>query len=91
LPEVEVEKTAKKAFKSYPIGFLHLDIAEVRTEEGKPGHRRLRDCPDAQRSKRSVSLDAASRTRVVDLIAERREAARRFATRIIDVSGFATT
>ena len=22
-------------FKSYPIGYFHLDIAEVRTEEGK--------------------------------------------------------
>ncbi len=34
LPEVEGEKPAKKAFKKYPIGF-HIDIAEVRTEEGK--------------------------------------------------------
>jgi transposase-like protein len=25
----------KKKFKSYPIGYFHLDIAEVRTEEGK--------------------------------------------------------
>jgi transposase InsO family protein len=35
LPQVDGEKTPKKAFKSYPIGFFHLDIAEVRTEEGK--------------------------------------------------------
>ncbi len=35
LPEVEGEKAAKKKFKSYPIGFFHIDIAEVRTEEGK--------------------------------------------------------
>ena len=34
LPEVEGSKP-RKAFKSYPIGFFHLDIAEVRTEEGK--------------------------------------------------------
>jgi len=34
LPKVE-GATPKKAFKSYPIGFFHLDIAEVRTEEGK--------------------------------------------------------
>jgi len=25
----------KKKFKTYPIGFFHIDIAEVRTEEGK--------------------------------------------------------
>jgi hypothetical protein len=25
----------KKKFKIYPIGFFHIDIAEVRTEEGK--------------------------------------------------------
>ena len=34
LPEVDGTKP-KKAFKAYPIGFLHLDIAEVRTEAGK--------------------------------------------------------
>ena len=28
-------KPAKKKFKTYPIGFFHIDIAEVRTEEGK--------------------------------------------------------
>ena len=26
---------AKKRFKAYPIGYFHIDIAEVRTEEGK--------------------------------------------------------
>lgn len=35
LPEVEGDKPAKKAFKSYPIGFFHIDIAEVHTAEGK--------------------------------------------------------
>jgi transposase InsO family protein len=35
LPEIEGKKASKKKFKSYPIGFLHIDIAEVRTEEGK--------------------------------------------------------
>jgi hypothetical protein len=35
LPEVEGDKTPKKKFKPYPIGFFHIDIAEVRTEEGK--------------------------------------------------------
>jgi transposase InsO family protein len=35
LPDVEGEKGTKKRFKSYPIGFFHIDIAEVRTKEGK--------------------------------------------------------
>ena len=35
LPEVEGDKPAKKKFKRYPIGFFHIDIAEVRTAEGK--------------------------------------------------------
>jgi transposase InsO family protein len=32
---VEGDKPAKKKFKSYPIGYFHIDIAEVRTAEGK--------------------------------------------------------
>jgi transposase-like protein len=35
LPEVEGDKPAKKKFKAYPIGFFHVDIAEVQTAEGK--------------------------------------------------------
>src|SRR3989304_6288505 len=35
LPEVEGDKPDKKKFKAYPIGYFHIDIAEVRTEEGK--------------------------------------------------------
>ena len=35
LPEIAGDKVAKKPFKRYPIGYFHLDIAEVRTEEGK--------------------------------------------------------
>src|SRR3974377_1043425 len=31
LPEVEGAKASKKRFKQYPIGFFHIDIAEVRT------------------------------------------------------------
>ncbi len=34
LPNVEGSKP-KKAFKAYPLGFFHIDIAELRTEEGK--------------------------------------------------------
>lgn len=35
LPEVTGDKPGKKKFKSYPIGYFHIDIAEVRTAEGK--------------------------------------------------------
>jgi hypothetical protein len=35
LPEIEGEKPIKKKFKSYPIGYVHVDIAEVHTREGK--------------------------------------------------------
>ena len=35
LPEIEGETTAKTKFKSYPIGFFHIDLAEVRTAEGR--------------------------------------------------------
>jgi transposase-like protein len=35
LPAIEGDKPQKKKFKSYPIGYFHIDIAEVHTEEGK--------------------------------------------------------
>ncbi|WP_026258952.1 IS481 family transposase [Uliginosibacterium gangwonense] len=35
LPEVEGDKPAKKKFKAYPIGYFHIDIAEVQTDEGR--------------------------------------------------------
>ncbi|MSP67622.1 MAG: IS481 family transposase [Alphaproteobacteria bacterium] len=35
LPDASGGKPEKKKFKSYPIGFFHIDLAEVRTEEGK--------------------------------------------------------
>lgn len=34
LPKEKVPK-GKKRFKSYPIGYFHIDIAEVQTEEGR--------------------------------------------------------
>jgi transposase len=34
-PETEGDKPAKKRFKPYPIGSFPIDIAEVRTEQGK--------------------------------------------------------
>ncbi len=35
LPETGGDKPVRKRFKAYPIGFFHIDIAEVRTEQGK--------------------------------------------------------
>src|SRR5271156_1779535 len=35
LPEIEGDKPSKKKLKSYPIGYFHIDIAEVQTAEGK--------------------------------------------------------
>jgi transposase InsO family protein len=36
LPDMDGDKKPKrKKFKQYPIGYFHIDIAEVRTEEGK--------------------------------------------------------
>jgi transposase InsO family protein len=35
LPQVEGEASPKRKFKAYPIGDFHIDIAEVRTAQGK--------------------------------------------------------
>lgn len=35
LPDVEGDRPAKKKFKTYQIGYFHIDVAEVRTEQGK--------------------------------------------------------
>tara|TARA_R110001599_G_scaffold283164_1_gene484985 strand:- start:3 stop:962 length:960 start_codon:yes stop_codon:yes gene_type:complete len=35
LPNMDGDKPKKQRFKRYPIGFFHIDIAEVRTAEGK--------------------------------------------------------
>ena len=35
LPDIGGDKPKRSKFKSYPIGFFHIDIAEVRTEAGK--------------------------------------------------------
>ena len=35
LPDVEGDRSAKKKFKAYPIGYFHIDIAQVQTAEGK--------------------------------------------------------
>jgi hypothetical protein len=33
LPELKGDQPAKKKFAKYPIGYFHIDIAEVHTEE----------------------------------------------------------
>ena len=38
LPDLKAEAEPKKKFKSYPIGYFHIDIAEVRTEEEAGNH-----------------------------------------------------
>ena len=35
LPEMEGDKPEKKRFAAYPIGYFHIDLAEVSTAEGK--------------------------------------------------------
>jgi transposase InsO family protein len=35
LPDIEGDKPEKKKFKAYPIGYFHIDIAEVQTSQGK--------------------------------------------------------
>jgi Integrase core domain len=35
LPAMAGERPAKRKFKPYPLGYVHIDIAEARTEEGK--------------------------------------------------------
>ena len=35
LPDVDGDKPDRKKFKRYPIGYFHIDIAEVQTAEGK--------------------------------------------------------
>ena len=35
LPQVEGDKPVRKRFATYPIGYFHIDIAQVSSEEGK--------------------------------------------------------
>jgi transposase InsO family protein len=35
LPDMEGDKPKRQKFKRYPIGYFHIDIAELRTTEGK--------------------------------------------------------
>ncbi len=36
LPEISGDKPVRKKFRQYPIGYFHIDIAEVRTESVPP-------------------------------------------------------
>ena len=35
LPDVDGDEPVRAKFKAYPIGYFHVDLAEVRTEQGK--------------------------------------------------------
>jgi Integrase core domain. len=35
LPRLDASAPARKKFKDYPLGYFHIDLTEVRTEEGK--------------------------------------------------------
>ena len=35
LPDIAGDKPTRLKFKRYPIGFFHIDIAEIQTVEGK--------------------------------------------------------
>ncbi len=35
LPDVDGDRPKRSRYKAYPIGFFHIDIAELRTEEGR--------------------------------------------------------
>jgi len=35
LPEIEGDKPKRSKFRRYPIGYFHIDLAEVQTAEGK--------------------------------------------------------
>ena len=35
MPDVEGDKPVRGKFKAYPLGYFHIDIAEVRTEQGR--------------------------------------------------------
>ena len=35
LPKIAGDAPTRNKFKSYPLGYFHIDIAEVRTEEGR--------------------------------------------------------
>lgn len=38
LPDVECDKPVRRKFKRYPIGFFHIDIAEVQTAWERRSH-----------------------------------------------------
>ena len=63
LPEVEGDKPTKKKFKTYPIGYFHIDIAEVQTAEGKlylyrrhRPHQQVRLRPTGQKDRQDLRI-----------------------------------
>src|SRR6187455_2717857 len=62
LVDLEGDKPAKKRFKSYPIGFFHIDIAEVEDRRGKALPLR-RHRPHVEARLRSAGRESQSRHR----------------------------
>src|SRR3546814_12273639 len=62
LPSVEGDKP-KKRFKDYPIGYVHIDIAEVRPEDGKLHRLVATDRVHKRSQKRRVGKECVSTCR----------------------------
>jgi transposase InsO family protein len=72
LPDVAGDKPDKKKFKTYPIGYIHIDLAEVQTAEGK--------------LYLYVAIDRTSKFTVVQLVKKTgRTSASAFLERVIEV------
>lgn len=66
LPEVEGDKPKKK-FRRYPIGYFQIDIAEVRTGEGKIRLFVVIPCPTAHCQRQCRDRDRTSKFAYVEL------------------------
>jgi hypothetical protein len=62
LPETDGDKPQRSRFKRYPIGFFHIGMAEIRTEQGKAPpfrgdrpHVQVRLCRVAEKATRRVA------------------------------------
>ena len=64
LPEVTGDRPKRSAFKDYPIGYIHIDFAEVRTRPAEAGGSRA-SCTSSSRStaRRRWSTPNCTRTR----------------------------
>ena len=62
---LQAGKPVKKKFKKYPIGYVHIDIAEVQTEQGKlPAAGRTATCNSLWLLTAPVSWPTPNYTRI---------------------------